>query len=355
LSIKDKTGFGTESGGSPLYESPESLQVRLRTATAEVYSERSDVWSYSIVVWEIFKQRLIYSDEHGNLPFSSAQQYYDFLESGGLPPVDGIPDAIANVLKQCWKFRSDERPTFQELLPLIRQARVSAFLPKKDYPDYHNLWSTKFLEAGKVSIPSFLEALGSTDPDEHERLLKILVWGNEEKGEGHNISLPKFKKLICWFGTAGVATLLPTFENLVKNEYFYGVIASNALGNHLTKPGQFLVRINEGNTKGIDQVPFYIARIDQKGKLQLTPVSPSKKNVGHFFCTVPSAEVDKKTRSKDKPETQISGARPGLPALIEAIQTQAKKVLTKPIQFSPFHPEPVCSEVLYGAQIGVEI
>lgn len=58
LSIKDQEGYGTESGGSPLYESPESLQVRLKTATADVYTEQSDVWSYSMVVWEIFKQKV---------------------------------------------------------------------------------------------------------------------------------------------------------------------------------------------------------------------------------------------------------------------------------------------------------
>lgn len=45
--------------------------------------------------------KLIYSDDEGNLPFTSAQQYYDFLESGGLPPTEGIPEPMIAILKKC--------------------------------------------------------------------------------------------------------------------------------------------------------------------------------------------------------------------------------------------------------------
>jgi len=355
LSIKNKTGFGTESGGSPLYESPESLQVRLRTATAEVYSEKSDVWSYSIVVWEIFKQKLIYSDDKGNLPFQSAQQYYSFLEGGGLPPTDGIPEAMAKVLKQCWKFKSEERPSFQDLLPMIRQARISSFLPPDVFSEANTFWSTKFLEHYKISIHHFVEALGSNQTALHERLLKILLWGSELKGEGHSISLSKFKKLVLWFGGISLASLLPTLETLVKTGYFYGSIDSTALKQTLKKAGEFLVRINEGKTKGIDAVPFYIARNDQKGNPHLIPVSPSKKSKGHYYCSIPAGEItEKKLKSKDKNEVQIIGSKPGIPSLIEAVQAAAKKTLKLPIPWTPF-VEPAGrgdKDNLYGADQG---
>jgi len=59
-------------------------------------------------------------------------------------------------------------------------------------------------------------------------------------------------------------------------------------------------------------------------------------------------------RSKDKPETQISGTHPGIPSLIEAIQLNAKKVLTKSVQYTLFRPEPV-SKSLYGVTATEEI
>eukprot|EP01127_Copromyxa_protea_P006608 TRINITY_DN1660_c0_g1_i1.p1 TRINITY_DN1660_c0_g1~~TRINITY_DN1660_c0_g1_i1.p1 ORF type:complete len:531 (-),score=94.76 TRINITY_DN1660_c0_g1_i1:43-1476(-) len=340
LNIKDQEGFGTESGGSPLYESPESLQVRLRTATAEVYSEQSDVWSYSMVVWEIFKQKLIYSDDDGNLPFSSAQQYYDFLESGGLPPTDGIPEPMVNIFKKCWQFRASDRPSFQDLLPLLRLARIDSYLPKDVFPDANTLWCERFLEEANVTIPTLVEALQSRKPHEHERLLKILFWGSEDKGDKRSISLSKFKKLLYWFGWSGLSELLPTLRRLSKEKYFYGIIDSKALGQQLTSPGMFMVRLNEGKTRGVETCPFYIARLDQKGKPQILPVSPSKKNAGFFFCSIPSSDVDKKFRSKEKAETQLSGSEPGIPSLIHVIQSRTKKFLSKSIAHSPFNPAP---------------
>eukprot|EP01126_Amoeba_proteus_P041941 TRINITY_DN4531_c0_g1_i3.p1 TRINITY_DN4531_c0_g1~~TRINITY_DN4531_c0_g1_i3.p1 ORF type:complete len:418 (+),score=106.39 TRINITY_DN4531_c0_g1_i3:180-1433(+) len=338
LSTKD-AGFGTESGGSPLYESPESLQVRLKVATADVYSEKSDVWSYSMVVWEIFKQRLIYSDEDGNLPFTSALQYYQFLESGGLPPTDGIPQTMVDVLMKCWKFNPEERPTFQHILPELRRARIDLFLPTDVFPDANRLWTTKFFEESKVPILDFVEALDSSNAEESARLLKILFWGNEDKGEGHSISLLKFQKLLYWFNWNGFKSLLQTMEMMTQEKYFYGIIDSTALSQPLNKPGLFLVRLNEGRRQGLDVSPYYIARCDTKGKVQITPISPSKKNPGFYYCAVPSMEiVDKKFRGKDK-DTQISGIAPGVPSLIQQVLLKAKKFCGKPVAFTPFNPE----------------
>lgn len=73
-----------------------------------------------------------------------------------------------------WKFRPSDRPTFQEVLPMLRQARIDAYLSKNAFSEANHLWSTKFAEESKVPIADFLEALESHDIEKHERLLKIV-------------------------------------------------------------------------------------------------------------------------------------------------------------------------------------
>lgn len=63
---------------------------------------------------------------------------------------------------------------------------------------------------------------------------------------------------------------------------------------------------------------------------------------------VPSVDVEKKWRSKDKADTQLSGVEPGVPSLLQVIQSRTKKFCSKPIQHTPFNPEPVSSST-YGA------
>eukprot|EP01126_Amoeba_proteus_P030283 TRINITY_DN299_c0_g4_i2.p1 TRINITY_DN299_c0_g4~~TRINITY_DN299_c0_g4_i2.p1 ORF type:complete len:404 (-),score=66.64 TRINITY_DN299_c0_g4_i2:923-2134(-) len=234
LSTKDE-GFGTLSGGSPLYESPESLQVRLKISTAEVYSEQSDVWSYSMVVWEIFQQKLIYSNAEGKIPFSSAQQYYDFLVAGGKPPVEGLSKAIIPLLSRCWHFESHKRPSFQELLIDLRQARVDHFIPREFSKEANKLWFEHFGEESKIPIPTFVNIWESSNPEQHVVSLKILFWGKEEKGNGHSITLSKFCKLIYWFGWNGLENLLETMSEMTKLDYFYGLIDSKLISTFFFK------------------------------------------------------------------------------------------------------------------------
>eukprot|EP01126_Amoeba_proteus_P030287 TRINITY_DN299_c0_g5_i1.p1 TRINITY_DN299_c0_g5~~TRINITY_DN299_c0_g5_i1.p1 ORF type:complete len:435 (+),score=92.33 TRINITY_DN299_c0_g5_i1:132-1436(+) len=250
LSTKDQ-GFGTLSGGSPLYESPESLQVRLRISTAEVYSEKSDVWSYSMVLWEIFQQRLIYSDLEGKIPFSSAQEYYDFLVGGGKPPTEGLPPALLPLFRNCWHFVSTERPTFQEILIHLRHARVNHFISPKLFEGANKLWSEHFSEEYKISVENFVGIWDSVNPEEHVTTLKILFWGKEEKGHGRSITLSKFAKLLHWFGWNGLDNLLETMSELTKLDYFYGLLDSKLISQYITTPGQFLVRLNEGRSRGM--------------------------------------------------------------------------------------------------------
>lgn len=107
---------------------------------------------------------------------------------------------------------------------MLRQARIDTYLPKNVFPQANALWSSRFGEDFKVSIASFLEALGSPDINEHERLLKIVCWPEVAMsnfgscfGElkiGVKVTLLAFLSSKNFFtGLAGMGTLLLILHN----------------------------------------------------------------------------------------------------------------------------------------------
>jgi len=255
----------------------------------------------------------------------------NFWKKGGMPPVDTLPPPMAEVLKKCWKFNSSERPSFQELLPLIRHARIDYFLPPNLFPDANKLWKELWADSAKVPMEKFVEALGASDSAESTRLLSILFWQDKYESKDYpNVTLPKFQKLLYWFGWAGLPGLLNALKQITEQPWFYGVISSKELGNKLNKAGQYLVRVNEGGNKGFDVCPFYIVTPDKSSGVIIKPLYPSKKLIGHFYVSVPSNIVASKYKSKDK-ETILTGPSPGIISLVEHLIAQTKKVYTTPV------------------------
>ncbi|CAF3187242.1 unnamed protein product [Rotaria socialis] len=74
------------------------------------FSTKSDVWSFSILLWEIAT--------YGASPYPKIElcQVFDHLRSGNRmerPP--GCPLDVYNLMQKCWRWNPDERPTFKEI------------------------------------------------------------------------------------------------------------------------------------------------------------------------------------------------------------------------------------------------
>jgi predicted Ser/Thr protein kinase len=86
---------------------PESLANR-------VYSKKSDVWTFGIVVWDIVARREPHTD-------------IDLLDIGPLirdkgytPQIpEDCPPILREIMELCWKRHPDERPTFIEICQLL--------------------------------------------------------------------------------------------------------------------------------------------------------------------------------------------------------------------------------------------
>nr|CDS18133.1 tyrosine protein kinase csk [Echinococcus granulosus] len=74
------------------------------------FTLRSDVWSFGVVVWEIYSL--------GSLPYSdvlSRELLNNLLSGRRLDPPYGTPSRIAKLMNMCWKMPASSRPSFVEI------------------------------------------------------------------------------------------------------------------------------------------------------------------------------------------------------------------------------------------------
>lgn len=99
-------------GGSAAWSPPEVI-------IENAYSEKSDVWSYGVLLWEIFSCRLPYKD-YDNIYILYSVAYREKTPS---MPSD-CPPALADVFIACWMQKSAERVDFEGLLQLLDTAEM---------------------------------------------------------------------------------------------------------------------------------------------------------------------------------------------------------------------------------------
>ncbi|XP_044149521.1 receptor-interacting serine/threonine-protein kinase 1 isoform X1 [Bufo gargarizans] len=98
---------GTKNAGTLSYMAPEHLKSLNRKAT-----EKSDVYSFSIVIWVILTNKEPYENA------INSQQLSLCVTSGERPDLQeslqcGLKEA-SDLMQQCWKEEPEERPTFRD-------------------------------------------------------------------------------------------------------------------------------------------------------------------------------------------------------------------------------------------------
>ncbi|XP_063148280.1 macrophage colony-stimulating factor 1 receptor [Candoia aspera] len=92
-----------------------------------VYTIQSDVWSYGILLWEIFSL--------GRSPYPGMKvnsKFYSLVKQGyhmGRP--DFAPDDMYSIMTACWELEPTQRPTFSQICTLI-QKQLDA-IKEQDY------------------------------------------------------------------------------------------------------------------------------------------------------------------------------------------------------------------------------
>ncbi|KAI9588083.1 fibroblast growth factor receptor homolog 1 [Glossina fuscipes] len=104
---------------------PESLQDKF-------YDSKSDVWSYGVLLWEIMT--------YGDQPYPNimcAEELYSFLITGQrMEKPSRCSLNIYMLMRQCWHFDSNARPTFSEIVEnLDKILQLSSITPNEEYLD----------------------------------------------------------------------------------------------------------------------------------------------------------------------------------------------------------------------------
>ncbi|XP_044078459.1 platelet-derived growth factor receptor beta-like isoform X2 [Siniperca chuatsi] len=77
-----------------------------------IYSSQSDVWSYGVLLWEIFS---LGGSPYPDLPMT--QEFYSALKRGyRMSRPDHAPHNIFDLMKLCWEEKPQSRPSFSSLV-----------------------------------------------------------------------------------------------------------------------------------------------------------------------------------------------------------------------------------------------
>ncbi|KAL6062207.1 Vascular endothelial growth factor receptor 2 [Balamuthia mandrillaris] len=109
---RDGGAHKTQSEIGPLkWMAPEAIQD-------QIYSEKSDVWSYGVCLWEIVTR--------GEEPFKGmapVKAALHICERGiKLDIPESAPTVLAEIITQCWATQPEERPTFKEIGNMLKAA-----------------------------------------------------------------------------------------------------------------------------------------------------------------------------------------------------------------------------------------
>jgi hypothetical protein len=114
--------------GTPAYCAPEVLSNNR-------YSEKADVFSFGIVLYEIFARKIPYSDKN-------AYEIVSLVVNNNLrpsitePPFDDIklvPEAITQLIERCWDASPIERPSFAEIVHILESVIKNPDIPPEPY------------------------------------------------------------------------------------------------------------------------------------------------------------------------------------------------------------------------------
>lgn len=273
--------------GTPLWMSPEVL-------TGQEINEKSDVYSFAIVCWEIFERKE---------PFDNHDSYTTFVNAicnkKERPPLSNkLHPKLRYLIEECWQEKSDARPSFGQIIPILEDITVSCAL---NDIDAQNLW--KKVADKKTTIPFrnfshrlwYLLDKGAPSIDSLDYLcMESLLAEQDKKEETDIITLERFSLFIHWFGSLKSIidgkNIIERVKFLCEKEFFHGDISRQEADQKLAKEkkGHFLVRLS---TTEPEKTPFTISKVNRHGVINHQRVNALPNDAGYYVSIKSDKEI----------------------------------------------------------------
>merc|ERR1712137_1338410 len=288
--------------GTPLWMPPEVMMGRKVT-------EKADVYSYGIVLWEIVTQKI---------PFPDMTSFPKFRQAVCLnnvrPPLDSVTlPSVRNLLELCWHKTPESRPSFTEIVKMLEHIMIDSAIAdeegrafwKQHFPDKEYAPFDEFL-------PTFLEFSGIPAQDQlHLDCLKLVLvtqLTDEIMKPIDIVRIADFGNFLQNFGPIKIVrerrsrkedyNIFQRMFGIVKQPWFHGDVSKEQTEAILRgyKPGFFLVRLSS-TVSGC----FTISRVTPNNTIHHHRIDYK---VGRGYAT--RSIVDKKTVITD-PSKSLHG------------------------------------------------
>ncbi|XP_012881009.1 PREDICTED: macrophage colony-stimulating factor 1 receptor [Dipodomys ordii] len=126
-----------------------------------IYTVQSDVWSYGILLWEIFSLGL---NPYPGILVNS--KFYKLVKDGyQMAQPAFAPKNIYSIMQACWDLEPTQRPTFQQICTLL-QKQDQAHRREQDYANLPNSSSSNGDGCGSSSSSNNSSSSSSMEPEE---------------------------------------------------------------------------------------------------------------------------------------------------------------------------------------------
>jgi len=262
--------------GTPHYSAPELLK---KDPTR--ISEKTDVFSYGMCLWQLFNpdNKYPWQDEINNEKRVRDIVFEQVVKLRKRPPIpQNIPLTLQKLIEKCWAHEPNDRPTFEQILKCLDDISVTEFV---EDGNGRSFWKRHFLGKFKVLCEEFAAHLGE------DFCLKEIIKVNSPKynilhriftddGKGDKVTLEKFGRLLTWFRPFS-KEIVELMLKLYENDGFYGILSRDNAEKELNAAGanHFLLRLSESNpgrltisVKLQNAVKHLVADITEKGILK---------------------------------------------------------------------------------------
>lgn len=145
--------YDRQPKGTPLYMAPEVMK-------SEKITEKVDVYSFGIVLWEIYTRKEAYTE------FEDYDRFYRSVVTEHYRPQmpEETPAPLAALISSCWAADPQNRPSFSRVVELLEEIRVAAIQREQEEtiekalesdPIVAGLWKQHFLHEPSVPFVDF--------------------------------------------------------------------------------------------------------------------------------------------------------------------------------------------------------